>query len=143
MTATVSKDYYNNDDNHNQLTATTATTIDLPASIDAHHQQPPKVGSPPFTLPLTTTKQHNTLLAIKTQSTATHSQPQQKPPAIHIAMANHHYNTKKINWKQLKAAMTATMHSKTTIESTIILIKSMETTFQLVRHQPPTMGVGP
>jgi hypothetical protein len=80
MTATVSTDHHNNDDNHNQLTA---TTVGLP-----HHQQPPKVGSPPFTLQLTTIKQHNTPLAIKTQSTATHSQP----PTTPTDMANHQKN---------------------------------------------------
>jgi hypothetical protein len=81
MTATMSTNHHNNDDNHNQLTATTATTVGLP-----HHQQPPKVGLLPFTLQLTTIKQHNTPLAIKTQSTATHSQP----PTTPADMANHH-----------------------------------------------------
>jgi hypothetical protein len=55
-----------NDNNYNQLLATTATTVDL-----SHRRKPSKIGLPPFTILLTKTEQHNTLLAIKPQSTAT------------------------------------------------------------------------
>lgn len=55
----------------NQRWATIAITLYSPTSIDAHCQQPSRVGSLAFTLSLTTTKQHKTQLVIKTQSRKT------------------------------------------------------------------------
>lgn len=75
----MSTNHHNNDDNHNQLPTTT---------VDLSHSQPPrKIDSPPFTLPLTRTEQHNTPLGIKKQSTATRQKgsPSPRIGGLHIS----------------------------------------------------------